>query len=66
MLLMHVIRFLKFDHSVPSEGRSNLSKNVHFGTYELHLCGRRFHIHCTVEFNQIWCNNYIEGVVDAR
>ena len=63
---MHVVRFLKSDHSAPSGGRLNLNKNSDFGTSDFHLCGRRFLKSCLAEFNETMHNNYMEGANDAR
>ena len=62
----NIVRFLKADHSAPSGGTLNFSKNTDFGTSDFHLCGRRFLNNCTAEFNQTSHNYYMEGVVDAR
>ena len=63
---MHVVQFLKSDHSAPSGGRSNFSKNTDFCTSDFHLCGRRFYKNCRAEFSETWHNNYLEDVADAR
>ena len=62
---MHFVLFKKSDHSAPSGGTLNLSKNSDFGTSYFHLCGGRFLKNCMAEFNETRHNNYIEGVVDA-
>ena len=65
VLLMHVVRFLKSDHSAPSGGRLNFSKNTDIGSSDFDACGHRFLRNCTAEFNETMYNNYIEGVVTA-
>ena len=48
------------------DGSLNFSKNAEFDCSDYHLCGQWFLKNCLAEFNEIWHNNYIEGVVDAR
>ena len=66
MLLVHVVRFLKLDHSAPSGGRLNFSKKTDIGSSDFDTCGRRFLRNYMAEFNEMCYNNYIEGVVSAR
>ena len=63
---MHVVRFLKSDHSAPSGGRLNFGKNTDIGSSDIDTCGRRFLRSCMAEFNETMHNNNIEGIVDAR
>ena len=65
---MHVVGFLKSDHSDFSTLWWNieLQQKQDFGTSDFHLCGQRFLKNYTAEFNKTRHNNYIEGVVDAR
>ena len=63
---MQVVQFFKSDHSAPSGGTLNSSKNTDFRTSDFHLCGRRFLKNCMAEFNETRHHNYMEGVVDAR
>ena len=63
---MQVFQFLKSGHAAPPGGRLNLSKNTEFDCSDLDMCGRRLHRNCSAEFNEIWYNDSIEGVVNAR
>ena len=63
---MHIVRFLKSDHSAPSGGRLNFSKNTDIGRSDFDTCGCRFLRNYTAEFNETSHNNYMEGVVSAR
>ena len=56
---MHVFLFKKLDHSAPSDGRLNFSKNMDFGTLDFHICGHRFLKNCEAEFNETKHSNYI-------
>ena len=63
---MHVLQFLKSGHAAPPGGRLHFSKNTEFDCSDLDMCGRRFHRNCVAEFNEIWYNDSIEGVVNAH
>ena len=62
---MHVVQFLKSDHLASSGGRLNFCKNTDIGSSDFDTCGHRFLRNYVVEFNEMWYNSYIEGVVSA-
>ena len=63
---MHIIPFLKSDHSKLPGGRLNFLQICGSGKEDLHTCARRFLRNCMTEFSEAWYNNYIEVVVNAH
>ena len=63
---MHVIRFLKSDHSEPPGGRLNFLQKSVTRREDLHTCARRFLSNWWAKFNEAWYNNNIEVVVNVH
>ena len=63
---MHVVQFLKSDHSEPSGGKLNFEVFSVFIMHDFGMCARRFLRNCWMDFDMVWYNNYIEGVVNAH
>ena len=63
---MHMVQFLKLDHSEPPGESLNFEVFTVCIMHDLGMCARRFLRNCRMDFNVAWYNTYMEGVVNAH
>ena len=63
---MHIVSFLRLDHSEPPGGKLKICNLGHNSTYYYAGSGRQFLRNCSIEFKEIYHNTTIVVVVDAR